>query len=207
MRMKIGLQTCRSSLGPSKPLFHLKLWSCLSTSVVFQGKKDNKAINDNKKHEEDECSFGKAHRSKHWRRQSLVWRCPHNLEALREKGEFLDTETVQRVVRYHRLAEPRDEEYDQDLHEQKNGYQQGQKCMARSCECATCPEADVIAVAATQQVYWGSLLVLSLVFVAACLRPQVCLRDCWPTNAPVTDFWMIAPTWTHLYATSFWTVF
>ena len=26
---------------------------------------------------------------KHWRRQSLVWSCPHNLEALREKVQFL----------------------------------------------------------------------------------------------------------------------
>ncbi len=207
-RVRMRMKVCRSANAHWALQSHCSIWSCdraFQQVLSSKAKKDNKAITYNKNTKKTNAPLEKLIVQKHWRRQSLVWRCPHNLEALRAKGQILDTKSVQRVVRYHRLTEPRDEEYDQDA--EKIGYQQGQRCMVQSCECATCHEPDVIAVAAAQQVYWGSLLVLSLVFVAACLCPQVCLRDCWPTNAPVTDFWMIASTWTHLYATSFWSVF
>lgn len=54
--------------------------------------------------------------------------------------------------------------------------------MSRSCECATCYEADAIAVATAQEVYWGLL----------CAPKFVSVTVNQPTNVPVTDFWMIA---------------
>ena len=82
-------------MGPSKPVFHLKLRSSLSRIVVFQGKEDNNATNDNKKYEEHEgsktleTSIGGVRVSSHGNRPKSC------------------------------SAEPRHEEYNQDLLEQK----------------------------------------------------------------------------------------
>ncbi len=65
-----------------------------------------------------------------------------------------------------------------------------QKHWRRQSVAWRCHEADVIAAADAQQVYWGSLLVLSLVFGAA--RAQVCLSD---VNQP-THQWQIFE-WLH----------
>ena len=128
---------------------------------------------------------------KHWRRQSLVWSCPHNLEVLREKVQLLGPETVQWAVRYQGSAEPRHEEYDQDLHQKtmatnkaKDAFHEAANVLKRAFAHLESESAGSmlapgviklmkIVAAPAQQVYWGSLLVLSLWLLAPL---SLCLR-------------------------------
>jgi len=57
MRKKIGLQKCRSSLGPPKATVPSELVIKPFNTCCLPRQKDSKATNANKKHEEDEGSF------------------------------------------------------------------------------------------------------------------------------------------------------
>lgn len=96
MRKKIGLQKCRSSLGPPKATVPSELVIKPFNTCCLPRQKDSKATNANKKTRRRRRLL-----QKHWRCQSWVWWCPHNLEALKEKVKFLGTKTVERVVPRH----------------------------------------------------------------------------------------------------------
>lgn len=83
-------------IGPSKG--HCSIWTC---DQAFQHLLSSKAKRQQGHQRQQKTRRRRRLLQKHWRCQSWVWWCPHNLEALKEKVKFLGTKTVERVVPRH----------------------------------------------------------------------------------------------------------